>query len=300
MAIFGPLRSTLCRRKPSTLEATPAPILQLPLDVLRYLVDRIPAADAAALALSSKAILSAIGHEILRIEGTEDRVKLLRHLEIFFPGHLLCYQCGKFHRRQNKFHVYEEDTECDRKNGRFWGKAFVLDLPFTKAQEIMNRHRYGRKHGISEKNLDRCLYRYFVSPFDRRSEKTRAKIVDDQLLIETEILFFNEHEQRPVLCQGCRFCPHLASWDFQFDETSYDNTTFIRCVECPTEIRLDVIFWSPFYIATFRTTVWCNLGPCRSPFEIEWRALTDSSSTDTDHTSNIYISRKEARYIRFF
>lgn len=196
MAKFKPLRkfsrnAFYCQKSSLPLEATPAPIQRLPIDLLRYIVDRIPPADAAALALSSKAILSTVGFGVLRIEGIEDRVKLLKHLEVFYPKHLLCYQCGKLHHRRKKIHRYIEDTECDRKNGRFSFNSLVLNLPFTRVQEIMNRHRYGKRHGISVKTLNR-LRPWIIGPLDFMLEKTRAKIVDGQLFIRMDFRFFSE------------------------------------------------------------------------------------------------------------
>ena len=103
MTAFNIVRRILCYPNPTpAFEDMPAPILNLPVDVLCYIVDRISPAEAAALALSSKAILDTVKHQILRIEKTEDRVKLLKHLEVFFLTHILCYQCGKFHRRRKE------------------------------------------------------------------------------------------------------------------------------------------------------------------------------------------------------
>jgi hypothetical protein len=279
------------------LKTTPAPIEQLPVEVLRYIINRIPSTEAAALALSSKTILSAVGSEILRIEGIEDRVELLKHLEVFYPNHLLCYQCGKFHlRRTSEIHEYEGDTECDKKNGRFSFSSHVLDIPFTTVQEVMNRHRYGKRHGISMK----CLNRYQVwrdNPFDHRAEKTEAKIVDGQLFIRTKIRFLSKHRGRDFK-QSCQYCPHQTTSSFKPSEFDYNKTTFIRCLECFTEIRWDRTSCNPIFFGTTRTTVWCNLGHCRSPFETKWRALTHS--TDKDNPSRIYISQDDSRYIHLF
>lgn len=314
MAPFEPLKSLLrrmfCSRKPrlplentstpisaTVLAPFPAPILQLPADVLCYIVDRIPPTEAASLALSSKAILNTVGRRVLRIEKTEDRVELLKHLEIFFPGHLLCYQCGKFHVRRKKFRIYyDEETSCDRKNGRYSYCSYVLDSPFTRFQEIMNRHRYGEEHGASVKSLNRVKF-WNVGPFDQKFELTKAKIIDDQLFIRTDIRLLSNKKGRWELKKlyYCQFCPHHGSWEFRVGESHHRAMTFIRCLECSTEICFDIVL-NPFSYGRFRTIVWCNLGLCRSPFENEWRALTSS----TGNYSSCQISRNEARYAHLF
>lgn len=282
---------------------TPAPIQQLPADVLRYILNTIPPTEAAALALSSKTILSVVGPEILRIEDNNDRAELLKHLEVFYPEYLLCYQCGKFHiRRTSEIRKYEgEDTECDKKNGRFSFSSKVLDIQFTTVQEIMNRHRYGKRHGIHIN----CLRRWRTwrdNPLDHRVEIIKAKIIDDQLFIRISIRFFSTGRGRDFK-HNCQYCPHLSTSNFKAVEFDYSKKTFIRCLECFTEIRWDTFSYGKFlgesdYFGTTRTTLWCNLGQCRTPFDVKWQALTQP--TDKDNPSRIYISQDEARYIHLF
>ncbi|KAK2760707.1 hypothetical protein FQN54_001942 [Arachnomyces sp. PD_36] len=133
------------------LESSARPILKLPLDVLPNIVDRLSPAETAALALSSKAILNAIGTHVLKIERFEDRLELLQHLQILYPQHLLCYQCGRFHLRRNKIHEPEDDSPCDQKNGRYYFNG--SSIPFTAVQQVMNRHLYGEDHGMPVENL---------------------------------------------------------------------------------------------------------------------------------------------------
>ena len=278
-----------------------APIEQLPLTVLRYIMNNIPPTEAAALSLTSKTMLSVAGLGILRIEEAEDRAELLKHFEIHYPNHFLCYHCGKFFLRQSSdTHGREGNTECDKKNGQFSFSPHDPDIPFTTAQEMMNRHRYGKRYGIvSVKSLNKYdTYSEKDESFDHAAELTQAKIVDGQLIIRKKIHFVSRRKGRDFK-QSCQYCPHLTTSSFKLSEFDYSKTTFIRCLECFTEIRWDrTSFCNPILFGTTRTTIWCNLGPCRSPFEANWQAL--AHPTNKGNNPSIYISRNDARYIHLF
>ncbi|KAK2763065.1 hypothetical protein FQN54_009698 [Arachnomyces sp. PD_36] len=297
-----------CPRKLKRLFNPPtrakAPIEQLPLNVLHYIMDNIPPTEAAALSLTSKTMLSVAGPGILRIEESKDRAELLKHFEIHYPNHLLCYHCGKFFLRESSdTHDPEEETECDKKNGEFSLSPHDPIIPFTTVQEMMNRHRYGRRYGSeSVRSLNSYdVYYEEDKPFDYASELTQARIVDGQLIIRKMIHFVSRRKGRDFK-QSCQYCPHLTTSSFKVSEFDYSKTTFIRCLKCFTEIRWDrtrnFLYDLVGFCGRTRTTIWCNLGDCRSPFEANWQALTHS--TDKDNNPSIYISRNDARYIHLF
>lgn len=264
---------------------TSASIRNLPTELLCDIANLLSPADAAALVLTNKAVLNAVGHQILRFEGLEDRVEFLKRLEILFPKHLLCYQCGRFHRRRRRGHR-TKSTSCDRRNGLLFHGISSLNLPFTRVQEVMNRHRYGKQHGVSVKSLNerRTLS---LGTSDFKTEVTRAKIIGDQLFIKVAIFVRCEDRDRDFN-RDCQYCPHQTSWNLELREHDYLLHKAMRCLECSTEVRFDKFGnGRPF------TTIWYNLGECRSPFEDEWRSLTEV----TGSRSRRFINFEEARYM---
>ncbi|KAK2760897.1 hypothetical protein FQN54_002138 [Arachnomyces sp. PD_36] len=295
LSAFKLLRDKLYHPKPEPLlEGSPAAILLLPVDVVRYIVDNIPPPEAAALALSSKAILNTVGRQVLIIESVEDRVEFLKHLEIFYPKHVLCYQCGKFHQCQRNavMHV----TPCDAKNGWFISDAdhsIRADrVPFTIFQGIMNRHRYGGKHGIPRVPLLHPLFSRSTRWY--KPYRLWAKIVDNELILKRDL--FTPFGREPYF-----YCPHLKLDDIEryYEYRSWSSTepVLVQCIFCGTEIRLD-FFTSNGEPWRSRVRVWYNLGHCRSPFDDKWQALTQLR--EFREPSAMTISPSEARYIDLF
>lgn len=238
-------------------------------------MDNLSPTEAATLALSSKAILNTIGRQVLRIEDPEDRIGLLKHLEMFYPKHVLCYRCGKFHLCRRRALKLDNETPCDKENGYF--TIFPIGIfdhkhtiPFTMFQGVMNRHRYGRKHGLNKSLLRRCdYYRYYPL---RKS--LRAEIVDDRLILEWNIATYHE----------TRCCFHIDSSTLKSRYYKEDrpkvrmNNITISCALCPTQICFNIRYERRHGKAFFRATVRYNLGDCRSSYELEWRRFTDRSA----------------------
>ena len=286
MAVFKHLKSIFCKKKPCLpVEVTSASIQKLPAELLYDIANQLSSSDAAAFALSSKAILNVVGHQVLRIRNLEDRVELLKHLEIFFPKHVLCYQCGKFHCRRRRGYR-TGNTKCDRQNGRLFHGISALNLSFTRVQEVMNRHRYGKQHGVSVRSLNKSRS-LSIGTSDHKSEWVRAKIFRNQLFIKVTISVWCEDRDRDFN-RECQYCPHQASWNLELRQHDYIHHKVMRCLECFTEVRFDKFGNSrPF------TTMWYNLGYCRSPFEDEWRSLTSSTGSQFRR----FIPPGEARYM---
>lgn len=286
----------LSKKSKSPREVHHPPIHRLPVDVLYCILDYMSPAQTAALALSSQTILNTLGRRVLEIEEVADRAEFLKLLEVHFPEHILCYQCGKFHRRREKVQLAAEDTECDKKNGEFFSAARIVNFPFSRVQEVMNRHRYGKKYGVSVEALH--LYdNWFIDDREHRLENSHAKIVNNNLFIRTDIrhVYYGDgaRTKENALNIYNVYCPHLTSVSVNANKFDTTKKIYIKCPECHTEIRIDM-FRYMIGLWRIRFTVWYNLGDCRNPFDSQWRLVTEAA----DALPGQNITRKEARYMR--
>ncbi|KAK2813446.1 hypothetical protein FQN50_000762 [Emmonsiellopsis sp. PD_5] len=277
-------------------------INKLPLDIIYYLgtSDYLSPADKASLALVCKNFWNVLnGHKVLRQLGratvgvgwtvkeeqvNQPRLDFLQRLEIQFPKRLLCYPCATFHRCRKPAwyseYYFSYVSRCDMQNGTLRNADYRPILPFTLAQEIMNRHRYGDDYGYSpltDLEFDpRLAYRE-----GREARYSfRARIINDELVVKIDyaVLFRNDSlkDKTDALQWIFYQCTSLGyDWpDYRADlRKQAKECRSVRCQECLTEARLIV---DPTY-STKRGEVWLtkyiNLGPCSNPFDPKWRRL---------------------------
>lgn len=285
----------LFRCKGKKEEADPPEMLpklySLPVEIFLYVVDQLPPPDTAALSLTSKTLLNIVGHQTLRLENIYDRRELLRRFEAHYPQHLLCHQCGIFHRRPRRtrkamlthHRSNNETVYCDRKNGTFRNFHHSLQIPFSLVQEVMNRHRYGRKHGLRPNVLN------FLEPFLQTEPfETTAKIIQGELSLSVDeracVSSSAFNFETTVKSKYRKYCPHFSTSNIdQFPARPMEKSTeqqssqrlFFRCLECKTVVYLEYVTSSPaMRMSHLRTTAWYNLGRCSDPFDPQWLAVT--------------------------
>ncbi|KAK2787960.1 hypothetical protein FQN52_006966 [Onygenales sp. PD_12] len=192
-------------------------INKLPLDIIYYLgtSDYLSLVDKSSLALVCKNFWNVLnGPKVLQplrrpavgvgltdneAQAKEQRLEFLQRLEIQFPKHLLCHHCVTFHLRPKPAWRTPQDLSiigrCDMENGVLfstWGSLPLL--PFTLAQEIMNRHRYGDEYGhylVTDLGFNFPFYR-------RHADDSRysfgGRIINDELVVKIDYstLFLND------------------------------------------------------------------------------------------------------------
>ena len=291
-------------------------IYEVPRDVLLCVVDKLAPADVAALALSSKAMLNTLGHQALKIDNKDDRRDLLRRFEHRYPDHLLCHQCGVFHLRRRRprdpvllyARWHHGIPACDRQSGCFVNFSTALSISFSLVQEVMNRHRYGREHG-----LDLRVMR-FDEPRHPEYFQTRAKIFRGQLYLiiqeRMQTLRTDDDVESIVRRTEIRYCRHFSSrtiWPFPehilhslAQQGGLKQTVYLQCLECSTLVQLQLrrrSILSPSNCIT--TTAWYRLGPCTNPFDPQWRALTEEPDP-ARHQRMAYIAAEDVENVPFF
>ena len=291
-------------------------IYKVPRDVLLCVVDKLSPADVAALALTSKTILNALGRQALKIDNNDDRRELLRRLERRYPNHLLCHQCGVFHLRpprlRNPVLLYSrrcyEIPACDLLSGCFTNFSTALCISFSLVQEVMNRHRYGRKHGLGLRVMR------FNEPLYPEHFQTRAKIFRGQLYL---IIQENMHTLRTeynlkkiVTHTHIHYCRHFSSNTIRpfpeyiehslAQQKGHKQTVYFQCLECSTFVQLQYRRHSMFSPSScIKTTAWYRLGPCTDPFDPQWRVLTVDRSP-VRHPRMTYVAAEDVSNVPFF
>ncbi|KAL1953817.1 hypothetical protein VTO42DRAFT_2144 [Malbranchea cinnamomea] len=278
------------------------PITRVPLDIFLSIIDFLPPADIASLALTGKCIHTALGGNTVFksvLKTVEDRVSFLRRIEQHFPNHLLCHQCGFFHSREAVDTLAFKETECYAKNGKF--EFGWYDLPFTKFQEVMNRHRFGENAGPPMETLSRpgaavqscCASRHI------RYVKTEPKIIGSELILTVWVWgTFDRHLTRADAAANWllrAFCPHqLASAVVALLRPRVGRGYCLRCPHCLSEFVLEFL---PSSCCEFTVTLCMgyNLGDGRSPLaNTRWGKLTTPVAMGDDACE---ISYYDLRYI---
>lgn len=147
--------------------------------------------------------------------------------------------------------------------------------------------------------FENIVNNHFCNPGRDRAQRDRdgrGKIIGDQLFVrwELRLLYGQMHyPQIPVSAYtGFRYCGHIRGW--KLTRFNFNEEKFIRCSRCLTEMRF-TIRATPTG-AEAATTVWANLGECRSPFGRQWQAVTEYCKPETF----LSISRDEATYMKAF
>ncbi|PGH23420.1 hypothetical protein AJ80_02530 [Polytolypa hystricis UAMH7299] len=155
-----------------------------------------------------------------------DRLDFLQRLEVQFPKRLLCHQCATFHRRRQTW-CWMLDlstiTRCDMMNGVFNNWIYEPDLPFSRAQEAMNRHRYGDETRLS------------------------ARIINNELVVKVDCstLFFSDslEDKLDALTWVSRFrwsCWYPILPENEKSLRNEKTCQVYRCQACSSETRLIV------------------------------------------------------------
>jgi hypothetical protein len=127
---------------------------------------------------------------------TKDRLDFLCRLQVDYPEHLLFYQCASFHCHLGGWFWGSTDfTACDSKTRVFEDSSVDLYLPFSRAQEVMNRHQNGWDYGspVSDfgYNFDyNSNYRphtdFFYAPGWRERRRLSGRVVNGELLVKID------------------------------------------------------------------------------------------------------------------
>lgn len=163
---YGPAQIDNERREPGEGD-----IAKLPPILWHYVASFLNPADAASLAFASVTLFRRLGTRpfmaLNRPENHDHKLNFLIRLDQSLPYHLLCFPCGRYHRRTQKgqerlkpAHVVNPLFNCPNAQNSLnpQPKSRITHdraIPFSFVQLTMRAHRFGPTYGIGADELGR-------------------------------------------------------------------------------------------------------------------------------------------------
>ncbi|KAK2800535.1 hypothetical protein FQN50_008080 [Emmonsiellopsis sp. PD_5] len=286
----------------------------LPNELVYHVFSMLPLPAAAALGLTCKPMWALFNSQhnikqlLSRADRLADRLAFLGLIEDQFPNHLICHFCGLFHLRPAKrpSPSRPSTTYCDLnfRTGHIYHHQPQLRIRFQNAQEVMNAHRFGPAHGVPPSTLTRTIRNHHTV-----LHRT-ATIANGDLLLMTDAIaikpttsfdnwIYKAQHDMGVVNKGM-----LYKFLFHFFHARDPEPLFLRCPTCGREARASIKKYTETetetknYEEEIRETLWCNLGPCRSPPDLRW----DRAKSCPEGCSRAVVIATEAelRYVGFF
>ncbi|KAK4545694.1 hypothetical protein LTR36_002648 [Oleoguttula mirabilis] len=206
-------------------------IENLPDELWKRIVSYLNLADAASLALSSKALHRKLGStpidSLNEPQNKHHKIAFLRSMDHKLPRHLFCFPCAKYHLRLKPG---KESLKADYVNNPLFvcpaAKSSVLprmrltqgrELPYSFVQLAL-RNNHSRAHGIDEDSLGR-RWKHSESGW---SHRTRFMVHDGRLFIRVVSQSFvppavtlTKTAERHILYDMQEYSPlfsHCAHW----------------------------------------------------------------------------------------
>lgn len=169
-------------------------VADLPKDLWEHIASYLGTMDAASLAVSSKTLAEKLGNEPLRRLGEPGnevlKVNFLhQNYDHRMPNHLLCHQCGAFHRRLNPGReVFKADyvanplVTCPKVRTTVLPRtriAHLRQLPYGHIQLALREAAYGPEYGLNHE----ILARQWTCKDSGWQHRTRYMVHDGHLLM---------------------------------------------------------------------------------------------------------------------
>lgn len=277
------------QKRPSALT-----IETLPVEIQQNIASFLTPDSATCFVLCSKSLQWVVGQQslcaLLGQDQKKARLNFLAVLQRDLRECLLCYQCEKLHPFKLEPHFdqrwrFLRENPCSYADG-FLSLRPAFELRFKYAQMIMKLYQLRATENIFLDSLSHANAREFKGHVSH--SHTSARIRNDNLLLKLELRVLLCHgdsfKQVKTLCQ--RVCLH---WECRLEDEKLSKiircqmshgpgqscpacTGMIQCQRCSTEFVVAFLDsnWSPRGQAIY-ITVWKDLGPCDTPFDIHWR-----------------------------
>ncbi|KAL1959440.1 hypothetical protein VTO42DRAFT_2243 [Malbranchea cinnamomea] len=240
---LGLIPGLLCFLRGFVPRAPPAP-KQIPIgklspELVQLIASMLPPASVAAFALSNKNILNILGRQCLQLD-LQERIQLLKHFEANMPRHILCFACGSFHLKRDRFHSYH--PVCRASGAWDQGRAVVTYIRFLDVKQIANQWRFGGKHQAMPHVISG------ESSIDDTHISWEYRYSDACLLLQERVTVtldeYSDYEDLSVY-DPCPHTPTIYYHDETMPITSEDNfllyvsadrPSFLRCPCCQIEV----------------------------------------------------------------
>jgi len=273
--------------------------LDLPVEIILMVVAYLDGCSLASLSLTCKS-LHGLWDPYSMPLILPDKEKLLLWLERDIPYIYYCHHCTKLHRWHGRWSrsiapFYLERLLCKQNSDNHFYIPITCQIPYHHARLVMNRHLYGRNHGLPLHVLnERARSSHHPDGvIDSRSQ--HARIFNQQLLILSTIsmthrrgdpLALRDHIDRA----GHLVCKHLTlrqgypdSYPTPLPQLAKGTgpDAFLACSlvngscnSCLTDYTIDIIWQGAKKGYRIEVLVYRGLGDCRTPFSWHWRTAS--------------------------
>ncbi|KAJ5934909.1 hypothetical protein N7466_004456 [Penicillium verhagenii] len=184
-------------------------IAKLPAPVWARVTDFLNPADAASLSISTKTLHTRLGPAyfapLTEPQNLDHKMQFLIGLDQALPHHLLCFPCGKYHRRTAEgserlkpAHIVNPLFDCPESTNSLNPPprhriTHGRSMPFSFVQLTMRAHRFGPHYGITPDTMARRWSR------DGWSHSSRYLIHEGRLLMRVTSQTFAAPDLPPSL-----------------------------------------------------------------------------------------------------
>lgn len=280
----------------------------LPSEIWEMVANHLAPSTAAALTMTGRRMYRYLGNQYLDAlnaeENREEKASFLHHFEDKLPQHILCWQCGVYHHRQDasseRLGQYESACPRYRADAQSMLSRDRL-IPWDLVHLATRAARHTPAHGIPTS----ALTKKWTSESGWK-HTTRALLVDTHLVLRASSLswveaYMSASELRVVVDERYheRFshCKHISNSLDKYAKCAvshirpgYQVTAqcaacrpLRRCNQCPSEYLIEIKLVEdrqgprspllPAFRHALSVTRWSDLGAGTSPHaSLEWRA----------------------------
>lgn len=237
--------------------------------------------------------------------STEEKEELLLLLEKDIATFFFCHECVKLHRWHKRwaddlYYDIAKELPCTKGLGKHLYRPCI---PYSHARLIMNRHLYGRAHGLPISQLEDRFS--LCCPLSKVTEckDLQARIIDDKLLLLTIITLSHSQGDSEQLWRDMQYplrykiCEHLvlsaryfAGLPVQLPELAKSQNTpgqfvlceqsFGSCTVCATDYSIGISWHGKKKGYIIKVYGYRQLGECRSPDDWHWRTMISVVKVD--------------------
>lgn len=290
--------------------------LDLPMDIIVLILDRLTIAERVCLALTCRGLCKSLFPRGFYPNNLSSRVGPL--LEKDVPGLFYCHVCAKLHGWQTGI-----DRHCRSKSiNVFGGMNTRYKLPYLAARLLVNNSIYGPSHRFPIHNIEEN--QHFTFPYSKKykgidySQFWRVKVIDGELYVKTTYiithrrsadLWYFLQNHRIWICshmrfyhadsvgvllprfQGNRTLTMFGKWQFHPPE----GPASTMCSRCHTDATTVTLRLGRHHVTTI--DAYRRLGPCRDLQDGPLRQLSEFGrrelNTETLFNRNAWL-RAEA------
>lgn len=273
----------------------------LPAEIILMVTDYLTKPSVISLALTCRYLGSVCFPHSPGL-STAEKEELLQLLEKDIASLYFCHYCTKLHpwnkRWSNSIMSPDEKLPCAESlilDGVRLPES--LDIQYNHARLVMNRHLYGRAHGLTLHSLEHtyCFqlptleHRISPWPIEASVAKTvslHARILDDKLLVlsiskishprgKSEKLRDHIHDRdHDYICHHISLnrLPEVAQ---RLSAPGRFARIVKSCSFCLTDCCIDISWRGRMKGYMIKIRTYRLLGDCRSPFHWSWRTRVD-------------------------